>query len=84
MIAHHRVGGDIDGEHRSELLQTLDDPAAPVLEVAAGVVIHAAKIGAPGVQARWVSRSSVLPEFVAYIRPSRFSGWTAGCSCPKA
>ena len=56
----------------------------PVPEVAAGVVIHAAKIGAPGVQVRWVSRSSVLPEFVAYIRPSRFSGWTAGCSCPKA
>ena len=49
MIAHHRVGGDIDGEHRSELLQTLDDPAAPVLEVAAGVVIHTAEICAPEV-----------------------------------
>ena len=36
-----------DGEHRSELLQALNDPAAPVFEVAAGVVIKAAEIRAP-------------------------------------
>ena len=39
MIAHHRVGGDIDGEYRCKLLQALDDPAAPVLEVPAGVAM---------------------------------------------
>jgi hypothetical protein len=56
VIAHYRVGGDIDREHRSELLQTLDDPAAPVLEVAAGVVIHAAEIRAPD-----TARDDVVP-----------------------
>ena len=56
MIAHHRIGGDIDREHGRELLQALNDPAAPVLEVAAGVLIHAAEIRAPD-----AARDDVVP-----------------------
>jgi len=56
VIAHYRVGGDVDGEHRSELLQTLKDPAAPVLEVPAGAVIEAAEIRAPD-----TARDHVVP-----------------------
>jgi hypothetical protein len=58
LVAHHHVGGDIDGEHCRELLQALNDPAAPVLEIPAGVVSLAAEIrtAAAGIQGKWVSR----------------------------
>jgi hypothetical protein len=60
VVAHHRIGGDIDGEHRRQLPQALDDPAAPVLEVAAGVAIHAAEIRAPDAQREttWYQKQS--------------------------
>jgi len=46
VVAHHRIGRNIDGEHAGELLHALYDPTAPVLEIAAGLAIEAAEIRA--------------------------------------
>ncbi len=46
VIAHHRVGGDVDGEDGGELLDALDDPAAAMLEVTPAGVVLAAQEGA--------------------------------------
>ena len=35
VVAHHRVGSHIDGEHTGQLLDALDDPAAAMLVVVA-------------------------------------------------
>jgi len=46
VVAHHRVGGDVDGEYRSELGDARLDPAAAVVEVLAAVPVMAAQKGA--------------------------------------
>ena len=47
VVRHHGIRRDIDREHPGQLLHARHDPAAPVLEVAAGVVIEAAETRAP-------------------------------------
>jgi hypothetical protein len=31
VVAHHRVGGDIDGEHPGKLLDPINDPGAAMI-----------------------------------------------------
>jgi hypothetical protein len=69
VVAHHRIGGDIDGEYRSELLQALDDPAAPVLEVAAGLVSK------PQRYARRTQRETTWYQGVASSETRVDRGW---------
>ena len=45
MIAQHRVGGHVDGEHACELFHPLDEPAAPMLETLAAVGVRATQKG---------------------------------------
>src|SRR5690606_11915020 len=46
VVVHHRVGGDVDGEHGGELLDARDDPGAAVGEVPAAGMVLAAQEGA--------------------------------------
>ena len=46
VIAHHRIGRDIDGEDAGQLLDAIGDPAPAVGVIPAGVSILAAQEGA--------------------------------------
>ncbi|MBU1189838.1 MAG: hypothetical protein KKC01_12485, partial [Gammaproteobacteria bacterium] len=39
VIAHHRIGSHINGKHRRQQRQTLNNPATPMLKAATGVGI---------------------------------------------
>ena len=46
VVAHHGIGGDIDGEDAGQLLDAVGDPAPAVGVVLAGLVVLAAQEGA--------------------------------------
>jgi len=47
VVAHHRIGGHIDGKHRGELPEARFDPTAPVVEVSARVGVLTAEESTP-------------------------------------
>ncbi len=47
VVAHHGIGGDVDGEDPGELHDALSDPAAAVVEVLTGKMVLSAQEGAP-------------------------------------
>lgn len=54
MIAHHRIGGDVDGERGGKSLEPLGNPSPPVFETFARRAIDAAKASAPDTSAHAV------------------------------
>lgn len=47
VIAHNGIGTQINGEHRAQEFDSVDDPLAAVFKIKTGERISAAQIGAP-------------------------------------
>ena len=61
VVAHDRIGADIDRKQRGQQANTVHDPLAPVLVALAGVMIHPAQKGA----------AQSLPHEVFWVRSAR-------------